>query len=80
MSLIQCPNCGKRKVTLGDLIDRLENNNDYDLYLYEKEYKLCVASTKNKMLELFKEREVRSWKIVYSDDCDTVINITLESE
>lgn len=80
MSLLKCPSCGKRKVTLADLIDRLEDNRDYELYLYEKEYKLCVTSTKNKVLELFKEREVRSWKIIYSDDCETVINITLESE
>lgn len=80
MSLIKCPSCGKRVMTLGDLIDRLEGNSDYELFLYEKDYKLCTTNTKNKMLEIFKEREVRSWYIIYSDDCETSIRITLESE
>lgn len=79
MNLVKCPSCGKRVITLGDLIGRLEGNSDYELFLYEKDYKLCTTNTKNKMLEMFKEREVRSWYIVYSDDCETSIRITLES-
>ena len=80
MNLVKCPSCGKRVMTLGDLIGKLEDSSGYELFLYEKEYKLCTTDTKNKILEAFKEREVRSWKIIYSDDCETSIKITLESE
>ena len=48
MSLVKCPSCGKRVMTLGDLIDRLEGNSDYELFLYEKDYKLCTTNTKTK--------------------------------
>lgn len=80
MNLVKCPSCGKKVITLGDLIGKLEDSGSYKLFLYEREYELFTTDTKNKILEVFKEREVRSWEIIYSDDCETSIKITLESE
>lgn len=50
---------------LKELIKTLEGK--YDLFLYNNDYMLCKTTTNNKLLDMFVEYEIKSWRPIYQD-------------